>query len=213
MVRASRIPRVRLNGMLKALSAAMFIGVAALWGEGTSSSRSIYGPLWDRQVGMGLCYTSISVGWDDFQGTAPPNWQVRSFPREADSTWWDHINIRRREDQGWSYLWVAGFGRGRVLLKPSLDPSMRSGYGVWYAAPYWFFALCFGLLPAREILRWSKRRRRRRRGQCRICGYDLRAAPDRCPECGSKKGPETGTTGNGDAAALSLPSQCSAHVR
>lgn len=48
------------------------------------------------------------------------------------------------------------------------------------------------LLPviasARFVITAMKRARRRARGQCLGCGYDLRASHDECPECGQKPG-------------------------
>jgi hypothetical protein len=56
------------------------------------------------------------------------------------------------------------------------------------------FGLVLGLaalLPAAWLMRMPARRRRRRiqRGLCGNCGYDLRASPARCPECGSSAAP------------------------
>jgi hypothetical protein len=54
--------------------------------------------------------------------------------------------------------------------------------------PIWFLSATFaaGGIPLALALRRSARRRHRRRhGQCARCGYDLRASPERCPECGA----------------------------
>jgi hypothetical protein len=52
--------------------------------------------------------------------------------------------------------------------------------------PHWLLALIFAILPARRLYTRARRRAALRRGlnQCVGCGYDLRATPDRCPECG-----------------------------
>ena len=59
---------------------------------------------------------------------------------------------------------------------------------IWYARlPCWQLALATALLPATHLYRYrrSVRRDRRRAGLCVRCGYDHRATPGRCPECGT----------------------------
>lgn len=51
-------------------------------------------------------------------------------------------------------------------------------------APYWLVAAAFAPIPATWLLQWELPRRRVRAGRCAFCGYDLRATPERCPECG-----------------------------
>jgi hypothetical protein len=50
--------------------------------------------------------------------------------------------------------------------------------------PHWFLLLLSGFLPTIWLIKFSSHRRKLV-GCCVKCGYDLRATPDRCPECGT----------------------------
>jgi hypothetical protein len=53
--------------------------------------------------------------------------------------------------------------------------------------PHWLAALVTSLplVLVVRVIRLERRQRRLHRGLCLRCGYDLRATPNRCPECGS----------------------------
>ena len=49
--------------------------------------------------------------------------------------------------------------------------------------PFWSLAAVTAALPLAWTMRRLRARRARTAGLCPACGYDLRATPERCPEC------------------------------
>lgn len=80
---------------------------------------------------------------------------------------------------------------GIIIARPPMPPPqdvLPWLHGLPYfelVVPYWSLALLALLYPLWRGGRAVRSFRRRRRGLCRDCGYDLRATADRCPECGA----------------------------
>jgi hypothetical protein len=78
-----------------------------------------------------------------------------------------------------------GFGWVSYLTPPDMASSSVRGMSV----PYWAVAIGLAVPPALACRRRARHRvARRATGLCPTCGYDLRATPDRCPECGNAPG-------------------------
>jgi len=81
--------------------------------------------------------------------------------------------------QGWERVLVV-----RVFKNVRNGGAPGVGNGVNVFVSYWVLFLLTAIGPGLWMWGWW-RRRRWRQGFCRECGYDLRASPDRCPECGA----------------------------
>ena len=61
-----------------------------------------------------------------------------------------------------------------------------AGWDEWMVSFPWSGAcLLFSIAPAAWLIVARHARDWERAGHCRVCGYDLRATPERCPECGA----------------------------
>ena len=65
----------------------------------------------------------------------------------------------------------------------------RTGWIV--AVPHWLPVMLLAICPSWWLVLWKRKRTALRMvGCCKACGYDLRATPERCPECGTVPGAE-----------------------
>jgi hypothetical protein len=75
-------------------------------------------------------------------------------------------------------IWAAGYPFHLL----GFGASNVNGMGC-LTVPYWFLLILTLILPA--LMLCSRHRRpKSQSGRCPNCGYDLRATPNRCPECG-----------------------------
>ena len=146
--------------LIRGLWFADWVRLAVAWQEPGSTQ----GVEWFLESGAGgVSVTRNRYVWPDDEGVArhvQPGRQADThaagFSDAPSLVYWRHFDGQ----------WASNRGRSTAVA----------------AFPVWLLTLLFGALPAARLYR--RLRPKHPSGLCPRCGYDLRATPGRCPECG-----------------------------
>jgi hypothetical protein len=188
-----RLLRITFNA-LTVLSLVMAILVAGLW------VRSY----WRVDVGLVADPARVTYRVTSHTGRIGLNVQYSAF--YPNPGWYFGTNVSASTGSHWADVTVMndlGFSLRRPansLIRPP-PPDWRCPRWIrvlgmrvdlpvsslLVTVPHWFAVAALLVLPAKKVQRRWRDHRRRAIGLCHACGYDLRATPERCPECGTAK--------------------------
>ena len=182
--RMRRLSRILLNAAA-VVSLGLCVLMISLWVR--SYTRFDHYHWWDQESGRYVVVASLRGG---LQIAA-----VDRMPLAAEGTRWfkgwqvSRLNTHNGAGGDYGDDWQLFRSTGR-------EPAQRLGFKLltgkfdtgnfWSVrVPFWCPALASAILPGIVFVRFMRRVRRWRAGLCPTCGYDLRATPSRCPECGA----------------------------
>jgi hypothetical protein len=178
---------VRLAFILNLLPTALLVAVVVLWLRSHHVADVLMWQQWSADVGgtyrgtfqmvtsgrgvVGIDLTSLST---EFPSTSQANSKFEWSRADASQ-------FRLPRETFWNRI---GFGyASQSQSMQGLNDSTVTIRAYWL--PYWLLAVVTSLVPLRWALVLAIRARRRRRGLCARCGYDVRVSAGLCPECGS----------------------------
>ena len=119
--------------------------------------------------------------WNWSSSAKQPGTQGLSPPPSVQNPW------ASQKTFGWNWIWLSIQRQMLMVRDPPGPDSHNTSYQkveVIALVPWWILLPPLALLPGTWLRGRFRRRRRRTLGLCLKCGFDLRATPDRCPECG-----------------------------
>lgn len=174
----------RVWNVASVLCAVGLLAVLALWGLSYFRVLGLSNSLFrgsQSRGDSGIWSTGGRVLLDTTRHTEVsriPSWRGATFsiaPYVAQPQFVDQPSVTRWHALGFRVAqWVSTAGDGTLVEFAAVT------------VPYWALAAALSLLPLWAMWRSATTRRLRLSGRCEYCGYDLRATPGTCPECGKQ---------------------------
>jgi hypothetical protein len=159
-------------------------GSADVHSIGLLSSRGGFGPYCSHQQLLPAFVNELGLDADQFKYPLMLRHTNQGAPES-------YVRWGMPGDQ----LRGAGFQFVRhVQGSVTAGPPAGAFSGYYLVIPAWFAVAMFAVLPSVMMTRLVRKRRRLSGRCCSNCGYDLRATPDRCPECGCEASPAAAVT-------------------
>ena len=164
------------------LDALVLVGVSALWARSYRAVDSIF--LWRATWGISIDSTDARVVFVKISSSA--SWPIGLSEGWTIRLLHDVPVIDYRESLPHSLAGRLGFAAKHITISLERGDTLPTANISIVAVPDWFACILL-VVPLLHLLSPLVRNRKRRNAVCMSCGYDLRATPHRCPECGTEQ--------------------------
>lgn len=186
--------RRKFVSLIAAVSLLLCLTTAALWVRSHFASEHLAhavmsGPAWVGRSSGGVVYLDHRSRWAYAGGWSFGRSRIAPGPGSLAHEYQPPLRGFRFMGfgvfGGTNFSWPAHEHPGVAVPVNRTDPRWWRDRYFAVSFPHWFAVLVFGILPVRWYRQLRREQLKANRGRCAVCGYDLRATPNRCPECGT----------------------------
>jgi hypothetical protein len=192
-----------------ALSTMLLGAVLADWLHSLTNSETLVFVHGDRIFAIDNVSSQVSFWrgeltaegrWALIDGWYHEHWEAPHMRRAQE---FEEVNLDGED------LWCLGFAitttrRFPTTVETVTYEQVANVAGV--VVPLWALTLLLAVVTIVGVAKLRRADKRSRAGLCAVCGYDLRASSERCPECGSPIAAPTDRAQGGTSVATSVAS-------